>query len=255
VGPDTVVNNNTWTKVSATISAPAWSGNLQYAFIKIAGDSGNTADFYLDDLIIRETTSGRVMYRQVLSPSLNPYGIATNSQGIYWINCAGNKLVIERSRILGTLLVVNPGVGSCIADGPIHMSPAVPGYPVLLVDADTASDADFAINATNRALSEKENATNFNPSGAAHEDFGQDADMNDIYQSAIIGLVAIEDDLSYTNSPLIRGQLLVGDDIANSSGTLEIQYQPDSLLNPPPGFWAPYTYARRPTSGKKTVLP
>ncbi len=255
IGPDALAIIGIWTKVSATITAPSWSGNLEYAFVKIAGDSSNTSDYYLDDLVVRETTTGRIMYRQVLSPSINPFGGTTNSQGIYWINCGGNKLVLERSRILGTLLVVNPGAGSCIANGPIHMSPAVSGYPALLVDADTATDADFAINATSRGLSEKENATNFNPTGAAHDDFGQDADTNDIYQSTIVGLVAIEDDLTYSNKPLIRGQLVVGDDISNSSGTLEIQYQPESLLNPPQGFWAPYLYVRRPISGKKSVLP
>ena len=57
----------------------------------------------------------------------------TNAQGLYWINCAGNKLVIERSRIKGTLLVLNPGSGSMIGAGPISWSPATPGYPALLV--------------------------------------------------------------------------------------------------------------------------
>ena len=94
-----------------------------------------------------------------------------------------------------------------------------------------------------------ENGVNYNPAGAPHDEFGQDADTNDIYQSAINGLVAIRDDLTYSNRPLIRGPVIVGDDISNSSGTLEIQYQPESLLNPPPGFWGPYVYARRPISG------
>lgn len=255
-GTATLVAVGVWTKVSATIVAPSWSGNLEYAFVKVGGgDLSNTVDFYTDDLDIRETTTGRFIYRQVLSPSINPFGAQTNAEGIYWINCAGNKLVIERSRILGTLLVVNPGAGSCIANGPIHWSPAVTGYPALLVDADAAADADFAINATNRALSEKENGVNYNPAGAAHEQFGQDVDTNDIYPSQIGGLVAIEDDLTYQNRALVRGQILVGDDIANASGELEVDFQPDALLNPPAGFWAPYSFSRRPASARKVVLP
>jgi hypothetical protein len=79
-------------------------------------------------------------------------GAPTNAQGIYWIDCAGNKLVIERSRIVGTLLVTNPGAGSCINNGPINWTPAVAGYPALLVDADIATDANFSIRATNRVL-------------------------------------------------------------------------------------------------------
>ena len=44
------VANVGWTKVSATLPAQAWTGNLEYAFVKIAGaDSNNTADFYFDD--------------------------------------------------------------------------------------------------------------------------------------------------------------------------------------------------------------
>jgi hypothetical protein len=250
-------------KISGTVTAPSWSGQLEYAFVKIgAADTGNTGDFYIDDFVIRETTPGHVIYRDVLSPNVNTLyaGAPTNaaegkSHGIYWINCNGNRLTIERSRILGTLLVVNPGAGSCVANGPIRWSPAVAGYPALLVDADTAVDADFAIHATNRALSESENGTNYNPTGAAHPAFAEDADSNDIYQSEIRGLIAIRDDLTYQNRPLIRGQVLVGDDIANSSGELEVDFQPESLLNPPPGFEDTSKYQRRPGSTVKAVLP
>ena len=61
---------------------------------------------------------------------------------------------------------MNPGANSCVKDGPINWSPAVAGYPALLVDSDNGTSADFAILATNRALSEKENGVNYNPSGA-----------------------------------------------------------------------------------------
>jgi len=255
-GPDTLCTTLFWQHVSATLTAPSWSGNLEYAFIKIAGaDSTNTSDFYFDDLTIRETTTGRFVYRQVLSPSLNPFGGTTNSEGIYWIDCNNNKIVIERSRILGTLLLLNPGAGSCIANGPINWQPAVAGYPALLVDASNPDNADFSINATNRALSEKENGMNYNPVGAAHEDFGQDSDTNDIYRSSIRGLIAVRDDLSFQNRGLIRGQVLVGDDLSSSSGELEVEYLPDSLLNPPPGFTAPYSYYRRAATLQKAVAP
>jgi hypothetical protein len=253
-GPDTWVLTGGWRYVSATLTAPTWSGNLEYAYIKIAGaDTNNTSEFYFDDLTVRETTTGRFIYRKVLSPSLNPFGATTNAEGIYWIDCLGNKIVIERSRILGTLLLVNPGSGSCISDGPISWSPAVAGYPALLVDADNPVEADFSLQATNRSLGEKENGVNYNPSGAAHENFGQDSDTNDLYRSEIRGLIAVRDDISFQNRTLVRGQVLVGDDISSSSGELEVDFQPDSLLNPPPGFTAPYTYLPRPASVQKAV--
>jgi hypothetical protein len=245
-------------QISGTVTAPPWSGDLEYAFIKIAEDpSGNrsTGDLYVDDVRITQVQSGRHIYRRVLSPSVNPFG-ATNPEGIYKIDCGGQRLTIERSRIVGTLLLINPGPNSGIADGPINWSPAVAGYPALLVDADDPSTLQFNVRATNRVLSEAEQLVNFNPAGAAHEQFGSDTnELNDIYPSVIRGLVAIEGDFIFQNQPYLLGQLLVGRSITNSSGELDVEYQADSLLNPPPGFLAPYTHSRRPGSVQKAVLP
>jgi hypothetical protein len=130
----------------------------------------------------------------------------------------------------------------------------VAGYPALLVDADTGTSADFAIYATNRALSEKENGVNFNPSGVPHDEFGTNSTSTDIYRSSIHGLVAVRHDLTYNYRSLIRGQLIVGNNITSSGGELEVEYLPDSLLNPPSGFWS-YTYQRRTNSTQKVVLP
>jgi hypothetical protein len=251
------ISNFGWVRVSATLTAQAWTGSLDYAFVHVAGaESSSTEEFYLDDLVIRENTAGRFIFRQVLSPNFNPFGTGTtNAQGIYWIDCSNNRVIIERSRIYGTLLLINPGANSCVGDGPIHWSPYVAGYPALLVDATNAADADFSIRATSRALNEKENNVNYNPAGSPHPDLGQDADMNDIYRSEINGLIAVEDDLTFQNKPLIRGQIIVGGDLANSSGDLEVEFKADSLLNPPPGFVAPTTYVRRPAAAVKAVLP
>jgi hypothetical protein len=252
-----------WTKVSGNVNAPSWNGNLQYAFVKFMCTDQNV-DFYLDDVVIRETTTGHIIYQKVLSPSVNQlYASAPtdpSGKGIYWIDCNNNKLIIERSRILGTLLVVNPGAGSCISNGPIRWSPAVAGYPALLVDADTAANANFSINATNRVLSEKENATNYNPVGAPDDEFGQDSVgqpgyMTNIYRSSIKGLIAVRNNLTFQNRALVRGEILAGGAINSSSGELEIDYQPDALLNPPPGFTAPYSYYRRTNSLQKAVSP
>jgi hypothetical protein len=244
--------------VSANLTAPSWSGNLEYAFIKIAGANFSSGAFYVDDLTIRENTTGALIYQQALGPGINTlyFGAPTNSQGIYWIDCGlSSRLIIERSRIRGTLLVLNPGNGSGIGAGPINWSPAVAGYPALLVHADTAANANFSIQATNRVLSESENGANYNPTGASSDDFGQDTDMNENYSSEIRGLVAVENNLSYLNNGLIRGALVVGNDLTSTGGALEVAYQPDSLLNPPPGFSAANVYLRRPASAKKTVLP
>jgi hypothetical protein len=251
---------NNWQEVTVTLTAPVWSGNLEYARVTIDTDSTNpfasTNDFYVDNLDIRENVTGRFIYREVIGTGVNTLytNAPTNSQGIYKIDCGGQKLIIERSRIVGTLLIINPGANSCVKDGPINWKPAVAGYPALLVDADNGTSADFSILATNRALSEKENGVNYNQAGAPSDEFGQDTDFNDIYQSHIRGLIAIRHDLTYQNRSLIKGQIIVGNNIANSSGELEVDYQTDSLLNPPSGFWS-YNYSRRTNSTQKAVLP
>ncbi|MEX2093095.1 MAG: carbohydrate binding domain-containing protein, partial [Pirellulales bacterium] len=253
---DLFVLGRVWTPIFATLPADSWSGDLEYAFVKIAGaDSSNTVDFYMDDVAIQETTTGQFIYRRALGPGVNTLGGATNAQGLYWINCSGTKLVIERSRIKGTLLVVNPGAGSCIGPGPIHWSPATPGYPALLVDADTASNADFTIAATNRSLNEAEDVVNYNPTGMSHDTLGQDSDMNDIYPSEIQGLVVVEDDVTFQNNALVRGVVIAGDAVTSTSGALEVVYRPDALFSPPPGFTDTPSQVGRPLSIRKAVLP
>jgi len=255
-----VLITNGWQDINVTLTAPAWTGDLEYARVTVDTDSTNILasinDFYVDNLDIRENVTGRFIYRSVIGTGVNTAytGAPTNAQGLYKLDCGGQKLIIERSRIYGTLVVVNPGPGSCVSNGPIAWSPAVAGYPALLVDADTPTTADFAINATNRALSEKDNGINFNQAGAPHDEFGQDIDFNDIYRSQIRGLIAVRHDLAFSNRSLIRGQIVVGNNIANTGGELEVEYKPDSLLNPPPGFWS-YIYPRRTNSVQKVVLP
>jgi len=255
-GPYTTVLSLNWQQISATLTAPSWSGDLEYAFVKIAGVGLlDNSDFHIDDFSLSEAVPGRYIYQKVIGPGVNTCytGAPVNSQGLYWINCNGNRLTIERSRIVGTLLVLNPGADSCI-DGPISWVPAAAGYPALLVDADNPSSANFTIKASNRALSETENGVNFNPAGAPHDEFGVDSDTNDIYRSSITGFVAIRRDLSYANRTLVQGQIVVGRHITSNGGELEVEFRPEALLNPPPGFWS-YFHARRFGSVRKAVLP
>jgi hypothetical protein len=250
------------TPISAIVTAPAWSGDLEYAFIKFAfSDSSSSPpyyDFHIDDVVVTDVTVGKFIYRQVLGPNVNSMTLDVNSEGLYWINCAGQDLVIERSRIKGTLLLVNPGSGSMIGPGPIQWSPAKPGYPALLVDADIPSNADFRIEATNRTLSEPEDGRQYNPdnpAGMSHASLGSDADMNDTFPSEIEGLIVVRDDLTFKNRTLVRGSVIVGDQINSTGGSLEVEYRPDSLYSPPPGFESTSKHVERPLSVHKEVLP
>jgi hypothetical protein len=253
-----------WQDRSFTVTTPAWTTHPDNVYLAINTNTagGSAADFYLDNIDVYET-GARFIYQTVLGPGVNQLysGAPTNSQGIYWLDCQNTtKLVIERSRIFGTLLVENPGPGSCIDYGPVHMSPAVPGYPTLLVC--NAGGNAFAIRATpdpssdpsDDDLKEGANGTNFNPTGAAHKTLGTDSDQSDAYDSEIRGLLVVSGALDYANNPTIRGRILVG---GSATGTPAFTYLPDSLLNPPPplgGFYT-YRYDRRPASMSKAVVP
>jgi hypothetical protein len=80
------------------------------------------------------------------------------------------------------------------------------------------------------------------------------AGINDSYPSEFNGLVAVSGNLIVANSPRVLGQVIVGGTVSGT-GTLTIEHDPASLLNPPPGFLAPDTYHRRPASTRKAVLP
>jgi hypothetical protein len=256
-----------WTNppITGTLRTPNWTQqpSTVYLVVNSNNSAGTHKNFYIDNLDVYES-GARFIYQKVLGPGVNTLytNAPTNtsegkSHGIYWINCQGTtKLVIERSRIFGTLLVLNPGPGSCIDYGPIHMSPASPGYPTLLV-SNTNGNA-FAIRPTPSSvpatdgLRESENGVTYNPAGAPHKTHGTDNDLSDAYDSEIRGLVIVSDNLTTANNPAIRGKVIVG-----GSGLPTYTYQPDSLLNPPPPLGAFYNYRHDPrtTSVRKVVLP
>lgn len=248
-----------YTAISATLTAAPWTGDLEYAFIKIAWSDTSSAapyyDFTIDDVQIQDTSTGRFIFREVLGPGVNTINNSPNPLGLYWIDCQGNRLVIERSRIKGTLVLLNPGAGSMIGSGPISWTPATPGYPILMVDADTVANADFTIAATNRSLSEAEDSMNYNPAGMSHESFGTDSDANDTYPSELQGLILVRDDLTFQNNSLVRGSVIVGDQITATSGSLDVDFRPDALYSPPPGLTDTPKHVTRPLSMRKTVGP
>lgn len=238
-----------WQTLTLQFTTPNWTeGQLANAIVIVQSQNRND-DFYTDDLSVTEDTTDKYIYRQVLSANTNPYG-STDANGIYYIDCGGTQtLVIERSRIVGTLVVINPGSNSRIGDGPIHWMPAKPGYPTILVSGN------FSIWSTNTNLSESTNATNYNPSSTPYYGASTttDAIWDDTYSvtEAIQGLVGVSGNLSYQNSPRITGRVIAGGAV---SGTPLFTYRPDSLLSPPPEFYD-YSYVLRPTSAQKTVVP
>ena len=165
----------------------------------------------------------------VLSPANNPFG-ATNSQGIYVIDCQGLKLRIEYCRIVGTLVLINPSPVSDIQQD-ISWEPAVANYPALLVQGSV----EFRM--TNGALSESARNTNFNPAGSPYQG-NTDNDQTDTYPSQIKGLVYVSvDALMADRDTTIDGVLVTGRVLnVNVNDALTVNYDSRYFNNPPPGF-------------------
>ncbi len=169
--------------------------------------------------------SGQIS-RTLLSPTNNPFG-ATNAEGIYYIDCAGASVYLNRVRIVGTLVLVNPGGASTI-DNSIHWEPAVANYPSLLVDGNMNFDM------WPDALSESSVGINLNPAGTPYNGT-TDNDTSDSYPSVIKGLVYISGDVKSTYELTIDGVMVVGVS-TNIGDMINLTYQSTFLDEPPPGF-------------------
>jgi hypothetical protein len=175
--------------------------------------------------------SGRIIDRQLLSPTANPFG-ATASNGIYVINCGGGKLTIQDSRIVGTLVVLNASL--VVVQNSVNWAPASSGMPALMVQGPL----QLAYTATN--LNETL-GVNFNPSSTPYPYVGGTSNSNqtDSYPSAITGLVYASGDITTSNSITVHSLITRG--TLNISGTLNLRSDFRYASSPPPGFCS-YTF-------------
>jgi hypothetical protein len=225
---------NGWRQLADTLK-PTWTGTLSWASLRIQTRLWDPVrDFYVDDVVFKETGSERTVFQKVLSPTSNPFGAETNPLGIYIIDLAGNDLVIKSSRIVGTLVLIMPGNGSCLGNGgPLNWEPAVPGFPALLV-----RDKDVVINPGNMGLSEDACQTSFNPPGTPYTGLGEDLDQNDTYPSELKGLIYGTDKIKFRNRPTLTGAVVAVDDI-EIRDRFHLRHNPVYFRNPPPGFSGP----------------
>ena len=187
---------------------------------------------YIDVTSIPLSSGFRYLETQVLSPNSNPYGTQdTNPQGIYVIDCMGEKLAIQNCRIVGTLVLLNAGGVSEVYT--VNWEPAVANYPALLVQGDV----DFYINSGNILEEGPPLSFNFNPPGTPYLDV-DDEDTDDTYPVVIKGLVYVSGAVETWQSPAFDGVVVVGNTMtANTS--LNLTYRSTFLNDPPPGFEAP----------------
>lgn len=168
-----------------------------------------------------------------LTNTHNPWGQA-NGDGLYVINTGGSDIKIENSRVSGTLVV---RCGSPTAKVRLHgallMYATRIDFPTLITDGEL----HIEIESLSSNLSEAEQGTNFNPTGASYNG-SADSDTADFYPSEITGVV-------YTTSKLYVGgnSRIVGTVIAGGTGThvldgdsMWYNYDDRVQIIPPIGF-------------------
>lgn len=176
--------------------------------------------------------SGMKLHYCVLSPGSNPFGATKNPYGIYVIDCQGLDVIITSCRIVGTLVLTNPGSGS-VVQGSVNWAPTGPGMPCLLVKGN------ISLSFTTTLLSETVNPkTNYNPTGTPYPYSagvaGSDADKVDSYPSLIDGLVYVSGNVTTSGSPTVDSLIVGG--TWSAGGTLTLNYDGTVLQNPPQGF-------------------
>jgi len=203
-------------------------------------DPNTVFDYYvkngtlIDVVDLESCPSGhQCIQNNVLSPTSNPYGAATNRYGIYVIKCHAQNVKIQNVRVVGTIVLLEAGA-NCLIQGSSHWEPSVPNYPVLLVQGGVA---DLTVGPA--PLAEAALSTNFNPPGTPYNGM-EDADTSDTYPSKINGLVYVSGKL-YPKEATIDGVIINGGlfETERAGGqTTTINYKATYLHNPPPGFRA-----------------
>jgi len=173
----------------------------------------------------------RLMDEIIFSPNHNPYWPYTvSANGVYVIECEGRDICIRDCRIVGTLVLLDAGGGTRIAQA-IHWEPAVDNYPALLVDGNLAFREDGG------ALDEDAENENYNPPHTPYD--GQsDNDELDHYPSRIEGLIYITGDVvAGSGTHTVHGVIVVGNSFeVEPGGLLNLQYDDRFLNDPPPAF-------------------
>lgn len=183
------------------------------------------------DTLPLSALSNPAIENTLLSPNYNPFG-KTNPSGIYVIDCKGKSVVIRNSRILGTIVLLNPGSLTGLYDS-VHISPAADNLPVILAQGDIY----IATNSSN--LSEATLGVNFNPVGSAYLNVS-DSDMNDVYPSIVSGLVYASGTIKFSlglGTSRMRG-VVISQQAPVISKLASFTYDWVFYQNPPPGFAA-----------------
>jgi len=229
----TPVPQNTWTNLEGSFPAVTWTGTLTQVTLSVESNAP-TSDYTIDAVSFRDTTHGAAyLLEGLLAPGVNPYG-APNARGIYVINCGGRNVIVTDTRIVGTLVMLNPGASSSLL-GAVCMEAAAANLPAFM------TDGKVLIRLSSTGLSESSLGMNLNPPGSpypyqAGAGTFTNATATDSYPTSISGLVYAKDDLTIDGNTTINGVVVGNGAITVGSTSLTLRYNNFYLNNPPPGF-------------------
>lgn len=235
----TITGNISGTKTSG-VGARRMPGSSVFDYYKARGT-------WVDINTLPLSGGKRLIDKAVVSPATSPWGV-TNSAGIYVIDCGGQNLEIKNSRIVGTLVLLNPGTG-CVTSNAVHWDAAVTNLPALLVAGN------FQLGHNEGDLDEDELNRNFNPDGTPF-DGKDDNDTKDDYASEINGLVYTSGNLTVLaafSRTHVNGSTICGSSSCISAATFNHKSVFQNF--PPPGFASGSEMELIPGTWRRDVLP
>lgn len=228
-----VQGGTTNTPINGTVTTPAPDKDLP---------DDDVFDKYV--ALATQISPPATMEFSVLAPGRNPWG-ALNADGVYYIDTGGGDLMIQATRIHGTLVVRTRG-GIVYVAQQVLLHPARPDYPALIVRGHLQVGFE-----SSNDLVESWWGTNYNPVGAPYE--GQtDSDLSDRYFNGIQGLVHVTGSFRCVANSHIRGAVICEGDVYIDSA-LKVTHDPDLASSPPLHYTSYGPMAIVPGSWRQTI--
>lgn len=182
---------------------------------------------------IPQTGGGLLIEDRLLSKTLNPFG-AVDAAGIYWLDAAGNKVIISHCRFDATLAIRN--ASEIEIRGGINWN-----YPTS-PDVILATDAPITMTGVEGILDEADRDINFNPASSPYRESLSNSTNEDTYPCELRGVVYSSND--FTLDPLVNDEQLrlCGSLIAYDlriEGYMAVTQLNELLNNPPAGLSDP----------------
>lgn len=180
--------------------------------------------------------------RALIAPGGSSVALPPSALGVWVIECAGADIVIRDSRIVGTLVLVDPGKNSRL-EGSLAWEPAQPDLPALVVIGDLVAQL------SGQDLSESSAARNFNPNGAPYRGVTNTTSV-DAYPAVIEGAVFVSGGFTSMGALAVDGPLMIVGQASISGGPVMLRR---GVVPTPLGFDRVSGWTMRPGSYRRVV--